>query len=100
MKPNSLYSWPPKGFVLQEHERVALNFGEGLISLAAQREEPLNVANAVEHPNFKLVESVGERSLSRHVVAPIIHQRKVLGVLAAQQKKSPRLFPVKKKPFF
>ena len=78
--------------MLQEHERVALNFGEGLISLAAQREEPLNVANAVEHPNFKLVESVGEEAFRAMLVAPIIHQRKVLGVLAAQQKKSPRLF--------
>lgn len=77
-----------EGLQLDENERVTLNFGEGLISLAAQREEPLNIANANEHPNFKLVESVGEEAYRAMLVAPIIHQRKVLGVLAAQQKKA------------
>ncbi|RUO26463.1 hypothetical protein CWE09_07070 [Aliidiomarina minuta] len=66
-------------------ERVTLSFGEGLISLAAQREEPLNVANATLHPSYKLVESVEEEAFKAMLVAPIIHQRKVLGVMAVQQ---------------
>ncbi|RUO33551.1 phosphoenolpyruvate--protein phosphotransferase [Aliidiomarina sanyensis] len=77
-----------EGLKLDTHQRVSLQFGEGLISLAAQREEPLNFANAAEHPNFKLVESVGEEAYRAMLVAPIIHQRKVLGVLAVQQKKA------------
>ncbi|WP_194757006.1 phosphoenolpyruvate--protein phosphotransferase [Aliidiomarina indica] len=77
-----------EGLRLEPNQRVSLEFGEGLISLAAQREEPLNIANAAEHPNFKLVESVGEEAYSAMLVAPIIHQRKVLGVLAVQQKQA------------
>lgn len=77
-----------EGLRLNDNERVSLQFGEGLISLAAQREEPLNIANANEHPNFKLVESVGEEAFRAMLVAPIIHQRKVLGVIAAQQKQA------------
>jgi len=87
-----------EGLVLEEHERVALNFGEGLISLAAQREEPLNIANATEHPNYKYVESVGEEAFKAMLVAPIIHQRKVLGVLAAQQQKA-RAFSAEEEAF-
>ncbi|WP_113907161.1 phosphoenolpyruvate--protein phosphotransferase [Aliidiomarina celeris] len=69
-------------------ERISLNFGEGLISLAAEREEPLNIANATTHPNFKLVEGVEEEPYRAMLVAPIIHQRQVLGVLAVQQQKA------------
>ncbi|MGX5913306.1 phosphoenolpyruvate--protein phosphotransferase [Aliidiomarina sp. Khilg15.8] len=73
------------GLQLQAGERITLAFGEGLISLAAQREEPLNIADATAHPSFKLVESVQEEGFRAMLVAPIIHQRKVLGVLAVQQ---------------
>ncbi|RUO23601.1 hypothetical protein CWE08_02855 [Aliidiomarina iranensis] len=87
-----------EGLNLDANDRVTLNFGEGLISLAAQREEPLNIANASEHPNFKLVESVGEEAYRAMLVAPIIHQRKVLGVLAAQQRKA-RAFSAEEEAF-
>lgn len=74
------------GLNLVEGERVVLEFGEGLISLAAEREEPLNIADASTHPNFKLVEGLAEEPYRAMLVAPIIHQRQVLGVLAVQQK--------------
>lgn len=73
------------GLKLQTGDKVALKFGEGLISLAAQREEPLNFADASQHPSFKLVEEVEEERFNAMLVAPIIHQRRVLGVLAVQQ---------------
>jgi phosphotransferase system enzyme I (PtsP) len=73
------------GLQVQPGERITLAFGEGLISLAAQREEPLNIADASAHPSYKLVESVQEEAFRAMLVAPIIHQRKVLGVLAVQQ---------------
>lgn len=87
-----------EGLNLDENDRVTLAFGEGLISLAAQREEPLNIANASEHPNFKLIESVGEEAYRAMLVAPIIHQRKVLGVLAAQQRNA-RAFSAEEEAF-
>ncbi|CUS47290.1 MAG: phosphotransferase system, enzyme I, PtsP [Idiomarinaceae bacterium HL-53] len=74
------------GLTIPAGKRIALAYGEGLISLAAQREEPLNLANATTHPNFKLVKEVNEMAYRAMLVAPIIHQRKVLGVLAVQQK--------------
>ena len=73
------------GLPMQAGERVALKFGEGLISLAAQREEPLNYATASQHPSFKWVEDVDDERFNAMLVAPIIHQRRVLGVLAVQQ---------------
>jgi len=74
------------GLTMPKGKRVALKFGEGLISLAAEREEPLNIADATNHPNFKLVEGVAEEPYRAMLLAPIIHQRQVLGVLAVQQK--------------
>src|SRR5690554_3329247 len=76
------------GLQLLPGERVILEFGEGLISLAAEREEPLNIADASAHPNFKLVEGLAEEPYRAMLVAPIIHQRQVLGVLAVQQKQA------------
>ncbi|RTE86232.1 MULTISPECIES: phosphoenolpyruvate--protein phosphotransferase [Gammaproteobacteria] len=73
------------GLTIPKGKRITLAYGEGLISLAAQREEPLNLANATTHPNFKLVKEVNETAYRAMLVAPIIHQRKVLGVLAVQQ---------------
>lgn len=73
------------GLTIPQGQRITLAYGEGLISLAAQREEPLNLANATIHPNFKLVEEVNETAYRAMLVAPIIHHRKVLGVLAVQQ---------------
>ena len=73
------------GLKMPPGERITLKFGEGLISLAAQREEPLNFADATQHPSFKLVQEVEEENFNAMLVAPIIHQRRVLGVLAVQQ---------------
>lgn len=86
------------GLQLNPDERVALKFGEGIISLAAQREEPLNFANASQHPSFKLVEAVGEEPFHAMLVAPIIHQRRVLGVLAVQQRQA-RAFSAEEESF-
>lgn len=73
------------GLTLEPGQRVSLGFGEGLISQAAQREEPLNLAIASQHPAFQPIANLGEEPYRSMLVAPIIHQRKVLGVLAVQQ---------------
>lgn len=74
------------GLVLPEQKRVRLKFGEGLVSLAAEREEPLNIADARQHPNFKSIRGIAEEAYRAMLVAPIIHQRQVLGVLVVQQR--------------
>lgn len=68
--------------------RVALNFSEGLVGLVGQREEPINVADAQSHPRFKYFPEVKEELLCAFLGTPIIHQRKVMGVLVVQQRES------------
>lgn len=66
--------------------KVKIGFSEGLIGLVGQREEPLNIENAPLHPRFKHFPEVNEDSLFAFIGTPIIHQRKVLGVISMQQK--------------
>ncbi|MCV2884637.1 phosphoenolpyruvate--protein phosphotransferase [Aestuariibacter sp. AA17] len=69
---------------------VAIGFSEGLIGLIGQREEPLNVSDARSHPRFKHYPEVKEEQYHAFLGAPIIHQRKVLGVITLQQKRKRR----------
>jgi len=65
--------------------KVRLAPREGLVGLVAAREEPLNLENADQHPSFAYFEETGERPFHSFLGAPIIHHRKVLGVLVLQQ---------------
>jgi phosphotransferase system, enzyme I, PtsP len=67
---------------------VAIGFSEGLIGLVGQREEPINVANAQQHPHFKYIAEVKEEELKAFLGTPIIHKRKVLGIVSVQQKQA------------
>ncbi|MEW6990057.1 phosphoenolpyruvate--protein phosphotransferase [Colwelliaceae bacterium 6441] len=66
---------------------TTIGFTEGLVGLVAQREEPLNIANAKSHPHFVHAPEVKEENLNAFLGTPIIHQRKVLGVITIQQEK-------------
>lgn len=66
--------------------KASLAPGEGLVGLVAQREEPVNLESAEEHPSFAFLPDIGEESFNAFLGAPIIHQRQVLGVLVVQQK--------------
>ncbi|MBF7073862.1 phosphoenolpyruvate--protein phosphotransferase [Glaciecola sp. MH2013] len=70
--------------------KVKIGFNEGLIGLVGQREEPLNIENAPSHPRFKHFEEVNEDKFFAFIGTPIIHQRKVLGVMSMQQKSARR----------
>ena len=65
---------------------VKVSFSEGLIGLVGQREEPLNIDDAQNHPRFKQDNKVNEGKYNAFLGAPIIHQRKVLGVITLQQR--------------
>ncbi len=65
--------------------KVRLAMREGLVGLVAAREEPLNLENADKHPNFAYFEETGESPYHSFLGVPIIHHRKVLGVLVLQQ---------------
>ncbi len=64
---------------------VCIGFSEGLIGLVGQREEPLNIDDAHHHPRFKHYPEVKEENYNAFLGVPIIHQRRVLGILTMQQ---------------
>lgn len=68
--------------------QVAIGFSEGLVGLVGQREEPINIANAQLHPRFKHSPEVKEEDFNAFLGTPIIHQRKVLGIISVQQKQA------------
>ncbi|MBD1572812.1 phosphoenolpyruvate--protein phosphotransferase [Vibrio sp. S17_S38] len=72
-------------------QTIHIPFAEGLVGLVRRSAEPLNLAKAQEHPNFKYFPELGENIYQSFLGTPIIHRRQVLGVLVIQQR-SPRLF--------
>ena len=74
-----------KGLRGESIGKVRLAMREGLVGLVAAREEPLNLENADKHPNFAYFEETGESPFHSFLGVPIIHHRKVLGVLVLQE---------------
>jgi len=74
-----------KGLRQQSIGKVRLAMGQGLVGLVAAKEEPLNLQDADKHPNFAFFEEIGEEIYHSFLGVPIIHHRKVLGVLVLQQ---------------
>lgn len=66
--------------------KVWLEFGQGLVSLVAERAEPVNLEDAPIHPRFFFLKETKETPFHAFLGVPIIHHRKVLGVLVVQQR--------------
>ncbi|SFM23105.1 PTSINtr with GAF domain, PtsP [Ectothiorhodospira mobilis] len=69
---------------------VIMNAGEGLVGLVAERAEPVNLENAPDHPRFKYFPETGEERYHAFLGVPIVHHRRLLGVLVAQQRERRR----------
>jgi phosphotransferase system enzyme I (PtsP) len=65
--------------------QVRLAAGEGLVGRVVVREEPINLDQAESHPSYQYFPETGEERYSAFLGVPIIHHRKVLGVLVVQQ---------------
>jgi len=65
---------------------AGLAFGEGLVSLVAERAETVNCESAPDHPRFRFLPGTNEQAFHAFMGAPIIHHRKVLGILVVQQR--------------
>jgi phosphotransferase system, enzyme I, PtsP len=65
--------------------KVRINRRQGLVGLVAEREEPINLDSATEHPRFLYFPETGEERYQAFLGVPIIHYRKVMGVLVVQQ---------------
>ncbi len=64
---------------------ASLAAGEGLVGLVAEREEPVNLEDAENHPAYRFLPGIGEEFYHAFLGVPIIHQRGVMGVLVVQQ---------------
>lgn len=65
--------------------KVRLAAGEGLVGRVVVREEPINLEHAEAHPSYQYFPETGEERYRSFLGVPIIHHRKVLGVLVVQQ---------------
>ncbi|WGW00929.1 phosphoenolpyruvate--protein phosphotransferase [Vibrio sp. YMD68] len=72
-------------------DKIHIKYDEGLVGLVKRSAEPINIANASQHANFKLFPELGEQIYHSFLGTPIIYRKQVLGVLVVQQKSS-RLF--------
>jgi phosphotransferase system enzyme I (PtsP) len=67
---------------------VSLAMGDGVVSVVAETAEPLNLDNAPDHPRYQFVAETGEEYYHGFLGVPIIHHRRVLGVLVVRQRQS------------
>ncbi len=70
--------------------KVRLGLAEGLVGMVGMREEPINIDNATESPNYRYFPETGEEQYPAFLGVPIVHNRKVLGVLVVQRRDSIR----------
>ena len=66
--------------------KVVLSSDEGLVGLVGSRQEPLNLPNASDHPQYRYFSETGEERFSSFLGTPLIYNGEVLGVLVVQQR--------------
>ena len=72
---------------ISEHiaHHLTLPIGKGIIGLVAHRAEPVNIEDATKHPAFEQIESIDESSFKCFLGAPIVHNRRSIGVLTIRR---------------
>ena len=58
----------------------------GIIGLVWERQEPVNVAIAADHPRYRRFAELGEDPYRAFLAVPLIHLRRVLGVLVTRRR--------------
>ena len=67
--------------------KIRMSDKVGLVSLVGKRAEAINIADAVKNPRFQHFPEASEEDFHGFLGVPIIHHRKVLGVLVIQSSK-------------
>ena len=65
--------------------KIRLAADEGIVGMVATRQEPVNLANAAEHPSYRYFPESGEQRFSGFLAVPLVHFRQSMGVLVVQQ---------------
>ncbi len=81
-----------KGLHPESVGKVSLAYSEGLVGLVGVREEPINLEHAQEHERYRYFPETGEERFESFLGVPIIHHKKVLGVIVVQQASNSRCF--------
>lgn len=63
---------------------VTLKRNDGLVGLVAERQEPVNLIAAADHPRYHYFPETGEERYNAFLGVPIIHSRRELGILVVQ----------------
>ncbi len=66
--------------------KVRLRYGEGLVGMVCEREEPVNIEDAPGHPRYMFIAETGEDPYHGFLGVPIIQHGRVLGVLVVRQR--------------
>ena len=64
--------------------KVVLARNDGLVGLVAERQEPVNLDAAAEHPRYHYFPETGEERYKAFLGVPIIHHRRERGILVVQ----------------
>jgi phosphotransferase system, enzyme I, PtsP len=59
--------------------------GEGIVGFVGERQEPVNLAMASDHPRYRFFPDLDEASYCAFLGVPLIHLRRLLGVLVTQR---------------
>ena len=81
-----------KGLNVDAVGKVSMGYSEGLVGLVGVREEPINLEKAQEHERYRYFPETGEERYESFLGVPIIHHKKVLGVLVVQEASNARCF--------
>lgn len=65
--------------------KARISISAGILGQVGLREEPINLKNAAEHPDYYFVPGLGEENFNAILAAPIIDQRRLIGILVLQQ---------------
>ena len=57
---------------------------EGIVGFVGERQEPVNLENASDHPRFRYSPELGTDPYHAFLGVPLIHFRRVLGVLVTR----------------
>jgi phosphotransferase system enzyme I (PtsP) len=79
------------GFQAGVDGNLVIPFSQGLVGLVGEREEPINLHEASSHPRYCYFPQTGEERYCAFLGVPMIHQRKLIGIVVVQQRQ-PRRF--------
>jgi phosphotransferase system, enzyme I, PtsP len=65
--------------------RLTIPFNQGLIGYVADRREPLNLEDSTTHEHYENIKGLAEKEYHAFLGIPILHRRKLLGILIVEQ---------------